>query len=1120
VYNVPVEYLDPCLSALSRQTFRSNEFEIVIVDDASTEQSTLLSLDRFAAKNSNARVVRHERNLGLNEARRTGAHHAVGDYVVYVDGDDILARDGAERLWLTAIGEDADLVTAPLRRWYPNKSAFDRYPSSERAWPQGIDRYKAVVDGERSYTMCGRAIRRTLLTDEVFDLPLKSHHEDMITWARLVFAAQKISHFRLPVYYYSTRDGALTSTFTESHLEGRFDSLKEWAALAKDAGVTEEVFVDGQRGAERTVAHLLDRVLADDSRTLDERMALAYHIRSEYRSLDFFNPAPSRPATKLLALLEGGPGDAALVSDYIAGPVAKATAKRLLAQKPEFGMVPSDTALVTKDKVVFICQVDHHLRNAAKFARELRKRGHACVILDNSGVTANGRRQLASDEASLFWRTRRIRVGKLPYDVDWLSTAKFVVTFNDFNDDFREALEFRHLLGLPTAGMIEGINDFLRLDFDTPRVLPYRRCDYVFMAGQDDAQYFSDRATRLIGLPKIEELAAVEPVFPETLTAALNVNFTYGCLEDKRELFVDEAVEAIKRAGFRLRVTQHPMDNGDLSSLPVTGMSQYDLIESSSVFVSRFATGILEALAMGKPVIYFNPHGERVAKFTNPLGAFEVATTAGELGEALGRVQADIAAGVDFKARSSEFMRVHTGLGAGDSDASARCTEAVAKICDETFATQVNSSRLLIECTGWLVPVTAGSANVVFGAFDREAHAQILEEEAIGRYFEAGGKLMVDVGANFGNSLDVFLGRGWEIHAFEPDPSNRAVLLDTYPNEPRLSVSSQAVSEKSGSILPFYASDESTGISSLAAFTEGHRQVATVTTITLDDYLGEKGIGHVDFLKVDVEGFDKFVLDGFPWDRDRPDVVLVEFEDFKTVPLGYTTNDLASILQGYGYTVYASIWHPILRYGVAHDWSSLERYRSDLPLAETWGNLIAFREPPSEDRLRETFETSLKFVPAKATSEKPVGEVTPASNVAVKHSSKSSRAKRKQLIRPALGLAQRRWPLSLLAVAIIGACLVVAVVGAGSRLSVVALLVGLLAITGLLVGAALVIVRKASRAAGRRLRNENAALKTEIQQLEQRLLAVERWQKSVRPDSRINELRSDLELIASPDQKQ
>ena len=966
IYNVVEELLVPCLQALEMQTFRPDDLEIILVDDCSTEGRTIGLADEFAARVPTPRLERHERNLGLNEARRTGVRSARGEYVVFVDGDDILTRDGAEALYLAAVKADADIAIGPLLRWDPERVGYDTLRITSKAYAADwLPRIQAVVSGAHSFTMCARAFRRSILDDDIFDMPEGTLHEDVITTTRLMFAAKRVTTISQPVYFYTANSASITNLFTPRHVDGFTYAIGEWIRLARQHSVFDEVESSIQVGAEKLLNTAVERCVLSGTREPAECVSILHEIDRSYDALEMRRPEPTLPGTRLLVELTDSADAEVLVKEYVSEEHDEYLEQRAPARtmEPKFTVEPSDIALLTKDKIVFICQVDYQLRNAARLARELRKRGHACAVLDNSRFTAGGKRQLDPSESTIFWRTNRIVIEQPPYGVDYLSSAKLVVVFNDFNNDFREALEFRHRLGLPSVCMVEGINDFLRVDFDEPRQLPYRRCDYVFLAGSHDAQYFTDRQTIVAGLPGIEALTNLHVRFPERPLAALNVNFTYGCLEDRRDDFIARARAGVAKAGFDLAITQHPMDGAGLDGLPVTSKTQYELIGECSVFVSRFATGILEALASGKPAIYFNPHGERVEKFTDPMGAFEVATSADELAAALGRVRADIASGVDFRERASAFLQHHAAIGLDGVPVIERFAEAAIEVLAHHAEEQQAAAALLLERQAGSALVSLTDDGVIIGNLEHDHHAQINEEEIIGRYFGPRLGIMIDVGANFGNSLDIYLGKGWIVHAFEPDPGNRKRLFESFPSQRRLVVNDLAVSDKAGEKLPFFSSEESTGISSLAAFTDGHSQVATVTTTTLDDYLAEWRIDHVDFLKIDVEGYDKFVLDGFPWERDRPEVVLAEFEDSKTKPLGYTFDDMANQLIDVGYHVYVSVWHPIVRYGIAHDWRSLERYRPGMDLGDTWGNLIGFRDEPDEQSLYDLVELSVKFSP-------------------------------------------------------------------------------------------------------------------------------------------------------------
>lgn len=218
------------------------------------------------------------------------------------------------------------------------------------------------------------------------------------------------------------------------------------------------------------------------------------------------------------------------------------------------------------------------------------------------------------------------------------------------------------------------------------------------------------------------------------------------------------------------------------------------------------------------------------------------------------------------------------------------------------------------------------------------------EAELIHDYFDSrpGPGVMVDVGAHFGESYRPYLSEGWKIYAFEPDSKNRSRLLKT-PGADKVRLFPIAVSDHEAEEIAFFASEESDGISSLSAFRPTHRETERVRMTTLRRVLDQETVEHVDFLKIDTEGHDLFVLKGFPWERLQPEVILCEFEDSKTIPLGYDYNVLGTFLLNRGYTVFLSEWAPIVRYGVTHTWRTWRAYPCQLTDSNGWGNFVAFR---------------------------------------------------------------------------------------------------------------------------------------------------------------------------------
>lgn len=204
---------------------------------------------------------------------------------------------------------------------------------------------------------------------------------------------------------------------------------------------------------------------------------------------------------------------------------------------------------------------------------------------------------------------------------------------------------------------------------------------------------------------------------------------------------------------------------------------------------------------------------------------------------------------------------------------------------------------------------------------------------------------MVDVGAHNGESSLGLWRRGWSVHAFEPHPDRRAHIQAIVGPDPFYHLNAEAIARQDGGTVPLFTSPVSTGITTLTPFHPSHRATHMAHTIRLDTYLRTRGVTSVDFLKVDSEGHDLFVLQTFPWDAMSPVAVMCEFEDRKTRPLGYGTGDLIALLRDHGMTVIVSEWHPVTEYGIRHHWRrfSIAEAPDQVPSADSWGNLIALR---------------------------------------------------------------------------------------------------------------------------------------------------------------------------------
>lgn len=112
VYNAE-KYLPRCLDALVNQTLK--EIEILCVDDGSTDSAPQI-VDQYAEKYPEKIKAFHKENGGEFTTRNYGLERATGEYVTFVDNDDWVEKDWAEKLYNVAKSNNADLAVCGFER--------------------------------------------------------------------------------------------------------------------------------------------------------------------------------------------------------------------------------------------------------------------------------------------------------------------------------------------------------------------------------------------------------------------------------------------------------------------------------------------------------------------------------------------------------------------------------------------------------------------------------------------------------------------------------------------------------------------------------------------------------------------------------------------------------------------------------------------------------------------------------------------------------------------------------------------------------------------------------------------------------------------------------------------
>lgn len=121
VYNRE-KYIRRCLDSLLSQSILPNEYEIVVVDDGSTDSSGEI-LDGYADMYGNIRVI-HKENKGVADTRNCGLENARGRYITYVDSDDFVEQDCYRELLELAEEKKCDILICDYYKLYEDQRKY------------------------------------------------------------------------------------------------------------------------------------------------------------------------------------------------------------------------------------------------------------------------------------------------------------------------------------------------------------------------------------------------------------------------------------------------------------------------------------------------------------------------------------------------------------------------------------------------------------------------------------------------------------------------------------------------------------------------------------------------------------------------------------------------------------------------------------------------------------------------------------------------------------------------------------------------------------------------------------------------------------------------------------
>lgn len=195
------KFIGTCLDSILNSDLPSNDYEIIVVNDGSTDDG-LKIVEEYMSSHNNISCLTQE-NKGLSGARNSGIDVAKGDYIWFVDADDRIDREISKILYSVYQVGDLDVYAFKLCDVSPDRT-FLQFNCTQPLVKHNtvMSGREAVINGYNPSSVCALIIRRTFLQDNNLYFYPRISHQDVELTFRMFCVAQRVYFSDYAPYYY------------------------------------------------------------------------------------------------------------------------------------------------------------------------------------------------------------------------------------------------------------------------------------------------------------------------------------------------------------------------------------------------------------------------------------------------------------------------------------------------------------------------------------------------------------------------------------------------------------------------------------------------------------------------------------------------------------------------------------------------------------------------------------------------------------------------------------------------------------------------------------------------------------------------------------------------------
>jgi glycosyltransferase involved in cell wall biosynthesis len=279
------------MDSLLAQTLK--DMEIILVDDASTDNTLEIMRNYETECPEKVRVIHSEINLRLGGARNLGIEAAQGEYIGFTDCDDWVDPEMFESMYDEAVATDSDMCYCRCRKvaesgksWLYNLS----YPIPTGNISEQCR--KDLIANHVTLLPC-RIYRRSLFTENHIRFPQHLRYEDVPTDALLILYIKRISAVEKPYYNYFVRSGSITTETNDTKYKDKIEVCRLIVDEYKQRGCYEQYrdavnYLFFRKGYIHAAVNYILNTTSPHIETVNEIRNCLLSIDSDYRRNPYY----------------------------------------------------------------------------------------------------------------------------------------------------------------------------------------------------------------------------------------------------------------------------------------------------------------------------------------------------------------------------------------------------------------------------------------------------------------------------------------------------------------------------------------------------------------------------------------------------------------------------------------------------------------------------------------------------------------------------------------------------------------------------------------------------------------------------------------------------------------